>query len=103
MEIITITGTIIKEAEICTDKNGKQYVRFKVSSNCEDIYGEPKFNHYCCTYYSSDFFKLKKLKKELKKGHQVMLCGQLKAKVEKKESGNVELNMNINVAFISIF
>lgn len=95
MQIITITGTIIKEAETCTDKNGKQYVRFKVSSNSEDINGEPKFNHYRCTYYGSDFIKLKK-------GDQVMLTGQLKAEIKKQESGNVVLDMNIKVAFIQI-
>lgn len=90
MQQITISGTLLSDAVVCTDKNGRQYVRFKVTCGDEDINGRTQFTHYHCTCYPTGFDKLKK-------GDQVFINGRLSAKISISETGKPYLNLNIMV------
>lgn len=90
MQQITISGTLLYDAEACTDRNGRSYARFKVTCGDTDMSGRAQFTHYHCTCYLPNFEKLKK-------GDQVFVTGKLSAKVSLDEKGNPTLNLNIMV------
>lgn len=91
MQQITISGTLLNDAEQCKDKNGKYYVRFKVTCGDQDINGRVQFTHYHCTCYLPGF-------EELKKGDQIFVTGKLSAKAGVSNTdGKAYLNLNVMV------
>lgn len=80
MQQITISGTLLADAEQYKDKNGNNFVRLKVTCGETDMNGRTQFTHYLCTSYLEGFNKLKK-------GDQVFLTGKLSAKSGIDEKG----------------
>lgn len=94
MQIITISGTLLTNAEKCTDKNGKNYTRFTVTCGGTDVFGRSQYTHYRCTCYVSGY-------EGMKKGDQIFLSGNLSAKVRIAEDGKSYLNMDVMVYQVS--
>lgn len=90
MQQITISGTLLSDAETCVDKRGKTFVRLKVTCGDTDINERTQYTHYYCTCYMSGFEKLKK-------GDQVFLTGKLSAKAVLGTDGKAYLNLNVMV------
>lgn len=90
MQQITISGTLLTDAELCKDKNGKNFVRFKVTCGDTDAFGRTEYTHYQCTCYLQNFNKLKK-------GDQVFVTGKLSAKISADDKGKSYLNLNVMV------
>ena len=90
MQQITICGTLISDAESCTDRNGRPYIRFEVNCDDPDITGRTQYTHYHCTCYLNNLDKLKK-------GDQVFLTGKLMAKLTIGRDGKPYMNLNVMV------
>ena len=90
MEQITISGTLLTDAETAKDKNGRTFTRFTVTCGSEDIHGRTQFTHYRCVCYVSGYEKLVK-------GDQVFVTGKLSAKIGVDTTGKNYLNLNIMV------
>ena len=94
MQQITISGTLLNDAERCKDRNGNFYVRFDVTCGESDTSGRPEFTHYHCTCYITGFEKLKK-------GDQVFITGKLRAKLSANAKGEAYMNLNVMVHQVS--
>jgi len=92
MQQITISGTLLSDAETCRDIRGREYTRFKVTCGDTDTAGRVQYTHYHCTCYLSlsSFGRLKK-------GDQVFVIGRLSAKLAIDEKGTPYLNLNVMV------
>lgn len=87
---ITISGTLLENAETCVDKNGRTYTRFSVSCGSEDLNGRTQFLHFSCTCYVKGY-------EYLKKGDQVFLTGKFSAKLNTGNDGKTYMNLYIMV------
>ena len=90
MQQITISGTLLTDAENCKDRNGRSFVRFKVTCGDTDVLGRTKYTHYNCTCYMPNFGKLKK-------GDQVFVTGKLSADIAMDDKGKTYLNLCVMV------
>ena len=90
MQQITISGTLLNDAETCIDKKGNSYVRFDVTCGESEMNGRKSFTHYHCICYIGGF-------NELKKGESVFLTGKLNAKISTDKEGKAYLNLNVMV------
>lgn len=88
MQIITISGTLLNDAEKCVDKNGRKYTRFMMTCGSTDINGRSVFTHYSCTCYIDGYEKLKK-------GDQAFVCGKFSAKLSVDDKGTPYMNLNV--------
>ena len=90
MQQITISGTLLSNAESCSDRTGRKYARFKVTCGDTDLQGRVQFTHYHCTCYLPNY-------DNLKKGDQVFITGKLSARISFDEDGKPYLNLNVMV------
>lgn len=79
---ITISGTLLSDAVVRWDKNGKEYVFFQVSCDEKDENGERHSTLYKCSYYSTNLEL-----DEFKKGDSVTICGRLNADIGYSHAG----------------
>lgn len=90
MQNINLSGTLLKDAETGTDKNGKTYVRFTITCGWNDQYNRTQYTHYLCTCYIKGY-------DSLKKGDQVFVNGEQRATIEYDNSGKAYLNLHVMV------
>ncbi len=79
---ITISGTLLSDAVVRWDKNGKEYVFFQVSCDEKDENGERHSTPYKCSYYSTNLEL-----EEFKKGDPVTICGRFNADIGYSHTG----------------
>ena len=60
MEVITISGIVVAPSERCKDKNGREYLRFRVSCFSKDYNGYEKYTYYNCYCYFTSYGALHK-------------------------------------------
>ena len=95
MEIITLSGKIMSEPETKTDKNGNNYIRFRVS--CMKKRGnEEKYTIYRCYSYNVAEFKGTKM------GDSIFLSGDLDITRREDANGTVWTNNDIYVKQVTI-
>lgn len=95
MQQITISGTLLEDAVVCTDKNQRSFTRFIVSCGEEDQNGRMQFTHYNCTCYLP-------ICNNLKKGDLVLISGKFSAKCVPDENGGMpKLRLNVMVYQLS--
>lgn len=90
MEVITLAGNLITDSEVCTDKNGHNFSRFKVSCRSTDYAGNFKSTVYRCFSYASGC-------ERLKVGDQVFITGTLNIGIHTDEKGKTWLNADVFV------
>ena len=90
MEQITISGTLLNNAETKTDKNGRCFTRFTVTCGSVDMHGRTVFTHYRCTCYVSGY-------ENLVAGDQVFLTGRFSAGISTDKEGKPYANLNVMV------
>lgn len=90
MQQITISGTLLSDAEKCVDKSGKNYSRFTVSCGSTGPDGRVEFTHYRCICYISGYEKFKK-------GDQAFVTGKLSARLRVDDKGRTYMNLDIMV------
>ena len=90
MQMISISGTLLVDAEKCVGRNGVSYIRFDVTCPDQDAYGRTIYTHYHCTCYINGF-------DQLRKGDQVFISGKFHAKLSVDEKGKPYMNLNIMV------
>ena len=87
METITLSGKVTGICEYRKDKNGNNYIRFKVC-----CVGKDNITHYRCFCYDTSF-------KDLKNGDIVFLFGDLVMSI--KEDGEPAIICDVYVKNIS--
>ena len=90
MQHITISGTLLDDAEKCTDKDGRNYIRFSVSCGDSTPGGRTEFTHYNCTCYIMAY-------EGMRKGDQVFITGRFSPRLRKDDKGRSYMNLNIMV------
>lgn len=90
MQVITISGKLYGNCEVKTDKNGHNYIRFKVACKSDRATKENNFNIYRCYFYNTAYA-------DLKDGDTVFLSGDLEASIETDSQGKTWLNQTIYV------
>ena len=95
MEIITLSGKIMSEPEIKTDKNGNNYIHFRVSC-IKKIGNEEKYTIYRC--YSYNFAEFK----GAKTGDSIFLSGDLDITRREDVNGTVWTNNDIFIKQVTI-
>lgn len=94
MQQITISGTLLEDAEACRDKNSREYVRIKVTCGETDQNGRTQFSTYHCICYNAAYAKMKK-------GDQVFISGKFTPYVYMDKSGVEKMSLNILVIQIT--
>lgn len=94
MQQVTISGTLLADAEKCVDTNGRTYSRFTVSCGSKGPGGRTEYTQYRCTCYITGY-------EDCKKGDQIFLTGKLSAKLKTDEKGKVHLNLDVMIHFAS--
>lgn len=94
MEIITLSGKISGICELRKDKNGNNYIRFKVCCAGKDYSGNPKYTTYRCFCYDTTY-------STLKNGDLVFLSGDLNTTIRTDENGKSWLNSDVYVKNIT--
>ena len=94
MQQITISGTLLTDAEKSVDKNNRTFVRFTVSCGWSDQYGRTQYTHYRCVCYVGGYDKMKK-------GDQVFVTGKLTASIGYDNAGKSYLNLDVMVYQVS--
>jgi len=89
MEIITVLGKLSGAPEVCKDKNGHSFLRFKVFCN----HGKEVYTSYRCMSYNIAY-------KTLIEGDSVLLIGDLLTSIKNDENGKVWVNRDIMVRAI---
>lgn len=92
MQIITLIGTIVADAECKTARNNSEFVAFRLAAN--EYRGEEKI----ATYYDVTFIK-NGLFPYLKKGKKVCVVGKLGLSVTQKDD-KAFLNAAVNANHI---
>lgn len=93
MQIITITGNLVADAQVKArkDSNGNvtgEFVTFKVA--CNNTFGEVKeTSFYEVTYRKTGVFEY------LKRGQSVIVSGSLRVVTNQKENGTAYTNLHI--------
>lgn len=90
MQQITISGTLLEDAVVCTDKNQHTYTRFKVTCGEYDVLNRLQYTIYYCTCYLPNL-------NNLKKGDQVFVTGKFSAKIITGDDGKPYLRLNVMV------
>ena len=90
MEIITLSGTLLADSEVCTDKNGNYFCRFKVTCKGTDYSGNTKFTVYRCINYHTGC-------EQMKKGDQIFVVGALNSSIRVDSNGTPHLNNDVLV------
>lgn len=94
MQQIIISGTLLGDAGLFTDKAGKNYVRFVVTCGSTDVYGRTIYSHYRCTCYMSQYSKMKN-------GDQVFVTGRFSPSISTDEKGKPYMNLDVMVTQIT--
>lgn len=94
MQQITISGTLVSDAQQCVDKRGRKFVRFTLTCGSADVYGKINYNHYQCVCYIPGYEKAKK-------GDQLFLTGRFTPSVVLNENKKAELRLDVMVLTIS--
>ena len=95
MEVITITGHLLKNSELCRDSNGRTFSRFKISCRRTDANGETCFTVYRCYCYMSG-------NDTLKQGDKVMVTGTLTLSTRTDENKRCWINADVFVQNIEL-
>lgn len=90
MELITISGNVVTDSEKCVDKNGREYVRFRVSCWSKDYQGYDKYTYYNCFCYHTGYGKMKK-------GEIVFLSGTYMQNVKYPEDQGKKIYINNDI------
>lgn len=85
MQTITISGALIEDAQVKTDKKGYNYIRFKVGCEDLDMSGKKTTTVYRCYSYNLEF-------SDLKKEDIIFLTGSLTLSLYKE---NVTLDVKV--------
>lgn len=93
MEVITISGCLPDDCEVCTDKRGNSFVRFKVSCKNKDYDGKTVYHVYRCYCYYAGF-------EDLRRGEKVYIVGDLSYYLREDKNGKTWLNMDVYVRHI---
>ncbi|MBR1434021.1 MAG: single-stranded DNA-binding protein [Bacteroidales bacterium] len=94
MQQVTISGTLLSDAENCVDKNQRSYIRFTVTCGDNDENGRSIYTHYRCTCYIAGYEKMKK-------GDQVFVTGKQKIRLGQTAQGEPKINIDVMVFQIS--
>lgn len=95
MEMVILSGKIMSEPEMKTDKNGNHYIRFRVS--CLKKRGnEEKYTIYRCYSYNTAEFS------DAKMGDSIFLAGDLDITRREDSNGTVWTNNDVYVKQVSI-
>lgn len=94
IQTITLLGHLITDAEPFSDKNGNDFIRFKMACMRATPKGESKFTVYRILYYGSGF-------ENLKQGDQVYVFGDLDINAHIDKEGKVWLNNEVYALKIS--
>ena len=94
MEIIIITGKVTSDAELVRDKNGREFVRFRVQCWRKGEDGKDKYTDYSCYSYYTGY-------KELVKNEMVTVTGTYMQNVKKTENNETFVNNQIFVEHLS--
>lgn len=89
-----ISGTLLNDAGMFTDKAGKNYVRFTVTCGTSDVFGRTIYSHYRCICYFGGYDKMKK-------GDQVFLTGRFTPSVILDDKGKPQMNLDVMVTQIT--
>lgn len=81
MQQVTISGTLLEDAETLFDKKGLNYTRFTVTCGETESDGRPVFTHYHCVCYIKGY-------ETLKKKDQVFVSGKQTIKILKTKETN---------------
>lgn len=93
MEVITISGRLLEDCELCTDKRGNSFVRFKVTCKNKDYNGKTIYNVYRCICYYAGF-------EDLKRNEKVYIVGDLSLSIRKDQNGESWINADVYVRHI---
>lgn len=85
---IILVGHLLTDAQSYTDKNGHDYIRFKMSCRRTTYTGETKFTIYRICCYQSGF-------ENLRQGDQVYVSGDLDITYHVDENGKAWLNNDV--------
>lgn len=90
MLIVTLSGKVYGPCETRKDKNGNNYIRFKVSCISKDSNGVNKYTLFRCYSYDTTF-------NNLQNGDMVFLTGDLNIINRTDESGKTWVNTDVYV------
>ena len=80
MEVITLSGKLHGPCELRKDKNGNNYIRFRVYCTSKDSSGKERYTMYRCYCYDTTH-------KDLQDGDLVFLTGDLTIITRTDENG----------------
>ena len=94
IQTVILIGHLLTDAESFTDKNGHDFVRFKMTCRRTTFKGETKFTVYRVCCYIGGY-------ETLKQGDQVFVSGELDISVHIDKEGKVWLNNEVYAKQIS--
>lgn len=95
MEVIILSGKVSGACEFRKDRNGNNYIRFKVCCTRKSLAGSVSYTMYRCFCYDTSFGSLKN-------GNVAFILGDLEIVMKTDENGKTWVNNNVYVKNISV-